>query len=123
MNSKKTYQIWLKLMHFGHASGCHQLPDRSYFCGPYQCPLCSRCLGIFIGEFIVAPIAIWFIPIPNYVSLVLLVPMMIDGLIQLKWKVMSNNLRRLFTGLLFGFGFTYLVVDLIQLIVSFISGL
>jgi uncharacterized membrane protein len=33
---------------------CHQLPDRSFHVGPYQLPVCARCLGIYAGAAVVA---------------------------------------------------------------------
>jgi len=43
-----------------------------------------------------------------------LVPLILDGGIQLLYNLMSNNIRRLITGVLFGTG-------LIQLIANFVN--
>ena len=45
-----------------------------------------------------------------WLALVLLVPMIADGFIQLRTPYESTNPRRFFTGLLFGYGMTALVV-------------
>ena len=37
-------------MRAGAATGCHQLPERSFFFRQYQFPVCARCCGVLIGE-------------------------------------------------------------------------
>ena len=50
---------------------------------------------------------------PVWLTLVLMVPMVTDGLIQLKTAYESSNPRRLITGLIFGYALTaFLVVTL-----------
>ncbi len=46
--------------------------------------------------------AFWLPPL--WLTLVLMAPMVIDGMVQLKTAYESTNLRRLVTGLLFGWG-------------------
>ena len=36
-------------MHIGKYSGCHQMPERSFFINGMQFPLCARCTGILVG--------------------------------------------------------------------------
>ena len=36
-------------MHIGKYSGCHQMPERSFFINGMQFPLCARCTGILAG--------------------------------------------------------------------------
>lgn len=92
-----------------HAFYCHRLPERSFFIAGYQLPVCSRCTGILIGYLS----GIYAINIGCQVSfhvpLLLSVPLVIDGFGQHfgRWK--SNNLRRLVTGILFGFSLFILV--------------
>lgn len=36
----------------GNNSGCHQLAERSFFYKGYQFPVCARCTGVTIGQFL-----------------------------------------------------------------------
>ena len=47
MDKRKIYK---KLMVIGRATGCHQLPERSFSFRGKQFPVCARCTGVFIGE-------------------------------------------------------------------------
>ena len=40
------------LEEIGEASGCHRMPERSFFFKGYQFPVCARCTGVAIGQFI-----------------------------------------------------------------------
>ena len=33
----------------GNHSGCHQMPERSFFYKGKQFPVCARCTGVIIG--------------------------------------------------------------------------
>jgi uncharacterized membrane protein len=89
--------------------GCHQRPERSFFVKGYQMPVCARCEGELIG-ILAALIAVWFLRPPYWLMAVMMVPMAADGLIQGLTKYESTNLRRLITGILFGFGITMFVI-------------
>ena len=89
--------------------GCHQRPERSFFVKGYQMPVCARCEGELIG-ILAALIAVWFFRPPYWLMAVMMVPMAADGLIQGLTKYESTNLRRLITGILFGFGITMIVI-------------
>ena len=52
----------------------------------------------------------WAVHPPAGVAAVLLVPLIADGLLQLCTPYESGNLRRLATGLLFGYGLTVLLL-------------
>ena len=47
---------------------------------------------------------------PVWTAVVLLLPLMVDGLVQLLTPYESTNLRRVITGILFGYGFCSLFV-------------
>ena len=66
-------------------------------------PVCSRCEGELIG-IVLALIAVWFIRPSYWLMALIMVPMIADGLTQGFTKYESTNIRRLVTGLLFGFG-------------------
>lgn len=94
---------WLKLMAIGKRMGCHQLSSRSFFYHQYQFPLCARCTGIVIGEYIVAPIALLLGFQSMILNGVLFFLMVIDGMLQYIHILESNNRRRFITGLGAGF--------------------
>lgn len=97
----------MALMNFGARLGCHQMPDRSFSYKGYQFPVCARCTGVIIGEFISIIAILCTLKIGLIYALVLVLPLAIDGGVQYinVWK--SNNLRRVITGILAGFGLTY----------------
>ena len=91
---------------------CHQKPERSFSIGNYQFPFCARCSGILFGVLIGLPISL-VLPLENFYLIILLwIPMIIDGLVQKHTPYLSNNRRRLITGLLFGFGYMYVFMIL-----------
>ncbi|MCF7924887.1 MAG: DUF2085 domain-containing protein [Candidatus Izimaplasma sp.] len=97
-------------MKIGRNIGCHQMSCRSFFYKNYQFPVCSRCTGILLGEFILAPV-ILLIGFNNiYLNLSFLLLMAIDGLLQYFKILQSNNIRRFFTGLGAGYAITSLLV-------------
>ena len=87
----------------GNKSGCHQMPERSFFYKGHQFPVCARCTGVTIGQF-AALLANLFTDIPFIISFIYLGIMGMDWLLQETGIRMSNNARRLFTGALGGFG-------------------
>ncbi len=88
---------------------CHKLPSRSFFYKNKQFPICARCTGIFIG-YILATIyfflgLIFSYQYPNiYISVILVIPTLIDGVIQYFTNYESGNYRRLVSGIIAGFG-------------------
>ena len=106
-------------MDLGAATGCHQMPERSFFIKGYQFPLCARCTGILIGELLALPL--WTVIQPSpLVALLLISPMAFDGLLQYLLSIMSNNTRRLVTGLLAGYGLMTFYLYLFRLIVRWV---
>ena len=96
--------------------GCHQLPERSFFIGNYQMPMCARCFGILCGYIIGGIFVFCRICIHPIIALVFIVPMCIDGGVQLFSKYESNNIRRLFTGILSGVGYVALFCEIMKYI-------
>ena len=88
--------------------GCHCRPERSFYYRGRQFPVCARCTGELAG--ILAVVFTWAVWHPGTVcSLMMLLPLVIDGMIQLCTAYESKNIRRLWTGVLFGYGLTNLL--------------
>lgn len=91
------------LNEIGERSGCHRIPERSFFYKGYQFPVCARCTGVCLGQ-LTAIVVNLFYKIPLRFALSCLAIMGFDWGIQ-ELKIMpSTNLRRLFTGISGGFG-------------------
>ena len=88
--------------------GCHCRPERSFFWKGRQLPLCARCTGELIGILAGIPIIFFWQP-PVWFPAVLLIPLVLDGSIQLLTVYESNNLKRVITGFLFGYGLFTLI--------------
>lgn len=111
-------KIYNTLMRIGHLTGCHQLPERSFYIKGYQFPLCARCTGIVIGEW--AAIPLWFIfPVGFIPACIMGVPLVIDGGLQYLYISPSTNLRRVITGFLAGWGLMTIYIRLFLLVVGF----
>jgi len=103
---------------------CHRHPDRSFFIFRRQLPLCARCLGIYtaflIGVIIFGLNLISFQNLTLYsaalITFLMIFPTAIDGFTQLLGLRESNNLLRLTTGALAGFGFSFIFAYLFNLI-------
>lgn len=81
---------------------CHRMPERSFFIKGYQFPVCARCTGILIG-YIIGIIYIIFCNKLGYIlELILMLPILIDGIGQYRGYFVSTNIRRLITGILAG---------------------
>jgi uncharacterized membrane protein len=81
---------------------CHRKKDRAIIFLGLENYLCSRCLGLLFGGIL----GILLLGIRVEISLVfvilLMIPMLLDGFLQLFYLRESNNFIRLITG--FGFG-------------------
>ncbi len=82
---------------------CHQHADRSFFINGNQMPYCARCTGTFLGLAFGLLIAAYYrVRIGFVLYLLLLLPLALDGTIQLITPYESNNLMRIITGMLMG---------------------
>lgn len=98
------------LFHLGTLSGCHQLPERSFFIKGKQTPVCARCCGVFIGHIIFC-VSICFFRISSLIGFIMCLPLIIDWIVQEYLKKESNNIRRLLTGILCGYGLENICVN------------
>lgn len=103
---KKTKR-WMALMKFGAKLGCHQISDRSFSYKGYQFPLCARCTGVVLGELLSIITILCSVRIDFIYAVALVIPLAIDGGLQYIKIWHSNNVRRVITGIVAGFGLTY----------------
>lgn len=114
--SKKD-RLWVQSMEFcSKYCSCHQMPSRSFFIGEYQFPLCARCTGIALGYIIallVAPFRSF-----GYSLAILMPPLAVDGTVQYFTDYESTNLKRIVTGILYGFAFTSITIHMISSVIK-----
>jgi uncharacterized membrane protein len=97
---------------------CHQKNSRSFFVFDNQMSYCARCFGIFLGMAIGAAISTFFyLEMKWWFIIGAIVPIGLDGGLQLITSYESNNLFRILTGSLTGI-VTMLVVGLVAIEVS-----
>ncbi|MDD1746524.1 MAG: DUF2085 domain-containing protein [Methanomassiliicoccales archaeon] len=91
-------------------ANCHQLASRSYYLNGNEMPFCARDLGIFIGMALGMALAFVTKVRPPFLLLILgLVPMALDGGLQLLTDYESTNPVRLLTGMLAGVSVAFLI--------------
>ncbi len=83
---------------------CHRMPERSFFWKGKQFPVCARCTGIYIGYLSVFVFAFFLVYINIWVSVLLIIPTITDGMTQAFCNRESNNLLRAVTGFFAGIG-------------------
>ncbi|MCQ5375427.1 MAG: DUF2085 domain-containing protein [Methanomassiliicoccales archaeon] len=95
---------------------CHQKSDRSFFVNGNQMPFCARDFGIFAGLTLGMLIALLVPKIKiNAITFVLMfIPLVIDGTLQLLTSYESTNPLRLVTGILAGIAVAMLLSSLIR---------
>ena len=108
------------IMSFGKTMGCHQRPERSFFIGKYQLPVCARCTGVLIG-YILGLLMLIVTVVPTVVDILLMSVMFIDWYLQHEKILMSTNKRRLLTGILCGFGYIHLWANILCIIFNMIT--
>lgn len=98
---------------------CHQIAERTFFVSGRQLPLCARCTGIYIGVFssflyLAAqkrlkgdkPVSAAF----GVLLALGMMPLVLDGVSSYMLLRETNNIIRLITGILFGYGLPVLYV-------------
>lgn len=100
---------------------CHSIPERCFVYKNHHLPICSRCTGILFGGVLsLICFSIFNLYFSFQTSLILMVPMIIDGGLQYLNYFISNNNRRFLTGILFGIGTVIFCQNLIQLLIIYI---
>ena len=87
---------------------CHRIPERSFFIKGHQFPVCARCSGFYAGliiYFIYNQIYLMSYNLSTFIiSLILMIPVAVDGLSQYFGPRESTNLLRFITGFIGGIG-------------------
>lgn len=112
MKKKQLYKmetLYDFFMKMGHDSGCHQLPQRSYYINGRQFPVCARCMGLLAGYIVGLTLLPWGI-LDMKVCMVACCIMFADWYIQYLNIMPSHNLRRLLTGAVCGIGYLHIWV-------------
>ena len=86
---------------------CHRRKDRSIWFFGLEKIFCSRCLGILLGGTVGLVCIIYQYRIDFIWSVLLLLPLILDGFLQAFHNHESNNFIRLVTGFLFGVGLQF----------------
>ena len=95
---------------------CHRRKDRSIRFFGLEHFFCSRCLGILIGGTVGLVFVIFQYQIEIILSVLLMLPLIIDGFLQAFHYRESNNVSRLITGFLFGIGLQFFLVIVMAII-------
>lgn len=113
-----------ELLHLLGYGLCHQLPERSFFGGGVQLPVCARDTGIYLG-FAAALLTLWVLDRgrrsselpPVFTSIVLglfVVAMGIDGLTSYAGIRETSNELRMLTGLMTGYALAAFTLPLLN---------
>lgn len=87
---------------------CHRIPERSFFINGHQFPVCARCTGFYTG--LIAYLILNFFFKHSYdlnmviISMILMIPVVIDGMTQYFGPRESTNTLRFITGFVGGVG-------------------
>ena len=91
---------------YGKEPLCNRARDRAPLLGAFVFPLCWRCCGLIGGSLLG-----YFIPFSNIetvarvrLGFLLLIPLVLDSLLQKLSGFESTNFRRVISGILFGVG-------------------
>ncbi len=100
--------FFASLIYIGFSHSCHQLPERSFFLFGYKLAVCQRCTAIYAGFLLMTlmyPLVrkVDGVKTPGKLLLVAaLIPMGLDGGLQLIHVIQSNPFQRVVTGGIFG---------------------
>lgn len=103
--------------YFGIKPLCNLREDTALHIGNFCFPLCYRCSAIIIN-FIVATILLKNDIFSIVIGFLLMLPCLIDGILQYCFKIRSTNTRRIITGSIAGWGLAVLYIYVINLIHS-----
>lgn len=99
---------------------CHRKPERSFHIKNHQFPVCARCTGFYMG--LIAYLICNLFYTHNYdlnmliISIILMIPVAIDGFTQYAGLRESTNELRLITGFIGGIGLIIFLKIIIRVI-------
>ena len=106
------------IIYFVYQFLCHQMPSRSFFFGRFQVGLCERDLALYGGAclagVVFAVVRDRVRPLPVPVWLILIAPLILDGVTQLLGLRSSTWQLRTITGLLAGVGTIWMVYPYLE---------
>ncbi len=111
--------IYNILWHIGDYCGCHRMPERSFFIGRYQFPVCARCTGVFVG-YILFFLLGRVLKVSITLDFIMCFIMFFDWYLQYLNICKSTNIRRLITGAMCGFAYMDILIKIILHILGFI---
>lgn len=97
-----------RFTYFGHIPFCNKRPERAFSINGFVFPLCCRCLCFFVGVYIT--VLSWLVFEKSFskrlcvVAVLLILPCLIDGIVQTFTAYESTNLKRSIFGFLCGVG-------------------
>ncbi len=115
-----------ELIYLVYQLACHQLPSRSFFVFGYQMAYCQRDAAIYTsllaGGLIFALVRERLKPLSWKLYLLALIPMAIDGILQLFWLHESNWWLRTITGVLFGLASVWMFYPYVDVAMKDVRG-
>ena len=103
--------------------GCHGITERCLTVNGKQMKICARCFGSCIGHVFSFILFIFGLLQPWYYSVICVCLMLVDWSLQEFFEIMSNNTRRVITGVLGGFGIGCLIWGGIAKIINILINL
>jgi uncharacterized membrane protein len=97
---------------------CHQRPERSFFIGSQQLPVCARCTGLYVGAAIAAPFAVTLAAAfassrARWILGLAALPTAITWILEVAGLVPFSNVSRFVAALPLGFAAAWLVLSTI----------
>ncbi len=114
-----TNKVWRFFFSLGTNTGCHQMPERSFFIKGYQFPVCARCTGVLIG-YLLGVVLHFAIGTRTPYCLGACLVMFLDWFFQYIKVKESTNFRRLITGILGGYGIIGIQIVCIKILARFL---
>ena len=97
---------------------CHRIPERSFHIKDHQFPVCARCTGFYSG--LAAYLTVNVFLKHNYdlnmlvISMILMIPVAVDGITQYFGPRESTNSIRFLTGFIGGVGLIIFIKIIIR---------
>ena len=97
---------------------CHQRPERSFFINGQQLAVCARCMGLYAGSAIAAPVALIVASAlardrARAFAIVAAAPTAITWLLEFAGLASFSNVARFIAALPLGFAATWLVMGVL----------